>query len=280
MKRIICAILAGTMLLCALAACAAAPEQDATHTGVLYADFTCGSTETDLQLIQEYPFEYTGERKDAEKLAEELSALTGMDFLITAAPTGDGLRVDWSADSTLIAFLSDREQNDGLFFLSPDSLCWFMMDSLWRTLTDNLDVENIYYTMDGGAELAFEELYPVSVFPSDTPYMGSAYYFAHSDLSGNENESPFARTAGTWRLDGATDTASIEMDGQGGFTAYYASGSVEARGYLDYEDEYGDGFLRYDMYTADGEWFCSFYFDSDTQFHIGNGDVIVYILDE
>ena len=60
-----------------------------------------------------------------------------------------------------------------------------MMDSLWRTITENLGVENVYYTMDGGKELSFEELQPVSVFPEDIPYMGSAFYFAHGDGRGD-----------------------------------------------------------------------------------------------
>ena len=44
------------------------------------------------------------------------------------------------------------------------------------------------------------------------------------------NTAIFAAAEGTWRL-----------DGEGGFIAYYASGSVEASGYLEYVDEYGDG---------------------------------------
>ena len=38
---------------------------------------------------------------------------------------------------------------------------------------------------------------------------------------------------------------------QADFISYYASGSVEASGYLEYVDEYGDGNGRYDLY--DGE---------------------------
>ncbi|MGN0485191.1 MAG: hypothetical protein ACI4HI_16740, partial [Lachnospiraceae bacterium] len=55
--------------------------------------------------------------------------------------------------------------------------------------------------------------------------------------------------------------------------------SVEADGYLECVDEYENGEYRYDCYTLDGEWVISFYFDSDTQFHIGNDDGSVYLLD-
>ena len=87
----------------------------------------------------------------------------------------------------------------------------------------------------------------------------------------------FAATEGTWRLDGEEGTASIYMDGEGGFIAYYASGSVEASGYLEYVDEYEDGNGRYDMYDGELGLINSFYFDSDTQFHMGNNDSNIYI---
>lgn len=87
----------------------------------------------------------------------------------------------------------------------------------------------------------------------------------------------FAATEGTWRLDGEKGTASIYMDGEGGFIAYYASGSVEASGYLEYVDEYEDSNGRYDMYDGELGLINSFYFDSDTQFHMGNNDGNIYI---
>ncbi len=258
-----------------------APPPAATQwTGVLYADFSCGTTGMEDERIKEYPFEYTGDLKNAEELAAELSTLTGLDFFITAKEAEDGWVVDWTADSTLIADLDDREQKEEFFFHDISTLRWFMLDSLWRTLCDNLETENIYYTMDGGKELTMEELLgPVYVFPADVPYMGSAFYFAHYDVVGEEGGGPFAATKGLWRLDGSLETASIEMDGEGGFTTYYASGSIESIGYLDYVDEYGDGTFRYDMYTMEGELICSFTFDSEEQFHIGNNDGAIYILD-
>lgn len=144
---------------------------------VLYAVFSAED-------VREYPIEYTGAQKTAEELADELSELTGLDFIITISKNSDGWIVDWSADSTLVAGLHDREQKEEFFFFDQDTLSWFMMDSLWRTLTENLDTENIYYTMDGGKELVFTELYPVSEFPSDVPYMGSEFYYAHTDVQG------------------------------------------------------------------------------------------------
>ncbi len=185
------------MLLCLLTACTATPSdiqsettlppEDTAWTGILYADFSCGTTGNEKALIKEYPFEYTGTRKTAVELAEELSALTGLDFIITADKTLDGWVVDWSKNSTLVAGMDERQQKEDFFFFDADSLSWFMMDSLYQTLADNLDTETIYYTMDGGKELCLENLSPARVFPSDIPYLGSQFYLAHQDVQGEDD---------------------------------------------------------------------------------------------
>ena len=194
-----CIFLTLAMLICLLAACGSAspsgapasskptePSQGAaerTQTDVLYAVFSAED-------VKEYPIEYTGAQKTAEELAHELTGLTGLDFIITASKADDGWIVDWAADSTLVVGLDDREQKEEFFFFDYDSMCWFMMDSLWRTLTENLNAENIYYTMDGGRELVLEKMSPAQEFPSDIPYMGSGFYFAHDDVQGDE-ENPY-----------------------------------------------------------------------------------------
>lgn len=243
---------------------------ESTQKDVLYAVFGADD-------IREYPIEYTGEKKTAEELAAALTELVGLDFTVTVSTADEGLIVDWAANSTLVAGLDDREQKEEFHFFDNVSLNWFMMDSLCRTLTENLGVENIYYTMDGGKELTVKAMPSSAVFPIDVPYMGSEFYEAHDDVKG---DGEFARTKGLWRLDGETDAASIEMDGEGGFTMYYASGSVEASGYIECVDEYDDGSIfRYDLYNGEGEFITGFYFDSDTQIHIGNDDGAVYMLD-
>lgn len=164
------------MALFMLVACGRTEES--IRTDILYAVF--GDED-----VREYPIEYSGAKKTAEELARELSDLTGMDFTITASKTDDGLIVDWAADSTLIAGRDDREQKEDFRFYDYDSMSWFMMDSLWRTLTANLDAENIFYTMDSGRNLVLEKMSPAITIPADTPYMGSTFYLSHDEGRGD-----------------------------------------------------------------------------------------------
>lgn len=166
-----------------------APESDSTaasgqKTATLYVNMEIGSESAQAQ---QYAWTYSGDLT-AEILADGLSQTTGLEFTISAAAVGDGIAVDWKADSTLVATLGDREQKEAFHFYDADSMRWSMMDSLWMTLTKNLDTENVYYTMDGGQELSVQELYPVQTIPADLPYMGSAFYFAHADGQGGLDE--------------------------------------------------------------------------------------------
>lgn len=129
---------------------------------------------------------YYNDEITPEELADALSVWTGLDFYISASFNENGqLIVDWAKNSTLIANLDGREQKEEFFFFDADSMRWFMMDSLYQTLKEQFNTE-VYYTMDGGKELAFEELNPVKVFPVDIPYMGSAFYFNHADVIGDD----------------------------------------------------------------------------------------------
>jgi hypothetical protein len=221
----------------------------------LYANFAGGCERAaELDLIKTKTV--TVEEVTAETIAQELSQWSGLDFTLNGATMSESiLTVDWSADSTLIANLDDREQKEDFNFFDVDSMRWFMMDSLSQTCMENMGLTEVYYTMDGGKELSFEELYPISVFPKDVPYMSSPFYFAHADVKGDVTEEDsnigdmeginigdmanYPPTAGTWRLYGAPDTAYIEMDGKGLVTTFYANGAIENDGYLIYygEDE-------------------------------------------
>jgi len=158
------------------------PVGGGLKTAAVIFDRSCGQAEENYQWETVYSYEDIS----LEELAEAMSDWSGLDFTVTFSNGSGGLNVDWSADSTLIANLDDREQKEDYFFFDADSMRWFMMDSMLRTLNEN-GYSDVYYTMNGGKELFFDELYPVNEFPSDVPYMGSPFYFAHADVRGNED---------------------------------------------------------------------------------------------
>ena len=154
-------------------------------TAALIGDMTCGSGSEEKMRQNTY---YSYSEITPENLAEGLSAWTGLEFAVTVTHgENGGMSVDWAADSTLVAGLDGREQKDEFYMSDADTMRWFMMDSLWRTLAENYSVTEIYYTMEGGAELRLEGLSPVSAFTLDTPYMGSGFYYAHADLRGHDS---------------------------------------------------------------------------------------------
>lgn len=83
----------------------------------------------------------------------------------------------------------------------------------------------------------------------------------------------YNRTKGLWCLDGESNTASIEMDGLGGFISYYGSGTKEYYGYLEYDNENN----KYKAYDASGSFIADIYFDSDTQLHFDNENESIYL---
>ena len=177
-NRTMCVLLSVLMLL--LAACHGAEEGSgqsgrAEVEATIYADFSGGSeTAQEDGLIRSMTMTVT--EMTGQTLAECLSQWTGLDFTLNSAVVnGTTAHVDWAPDSTLIAGLDDREQKEDFF--DEESLRWFMLDSLWRTLTENLDVTEVYYTMDGGEKLTLAGLNPVDTFPAEEPYKGSAFYF-------------------------------------------------------------------------------------------------------
>lgn len=157
----------------------------------LVTDLSCGNSDgANLELVSRYEMN-TSEARSVELLTDGLSALTGLDFFVSSHTSESGLVVDWAADSTLIMGLDEREQNPEFFFFDADSLNWFMMDSLYATIAENMEVGDVYYTMNGGEELYLPELSIVQRFPIDLPYMGSPFYFAHSDLLDGEGRGDY-----------------------------------------------------------------------------------------
>ena len=162
----------------------------------LYADFSAGSTEDHEQFLRrkEVSLPMKDERAApvlvAAYLAEELSDWTGLDFALNGVTFGgDGVTVDWAKESTLVTGLGDREQKEEFFFSDAVSLNWFMLDSLAKTLLNNLPVSAVYYCSEGKPipfpnpeEMAAQGL---AELPVDLPYEGSAFFVSHAGARGD-----------------------------------------------------------------------------------------------
>jgi hypothetical protein len=159
----------------------------------LYADLSGGGTEENIQTEDiSLPLEDDAPASPsliAFALAGGLSEWTGLDFALNDVTFGeDSVTVDWSADSTLIAGLGEREQKAEFHFHDAVSLNWFMMDSLAQTLKNNLDVSVVYYCSDGGPvtftnpeDMAAQGL---PELPPDQAYEGSAFFLTHAGAQG------------------------------------------------------------------------------------------------
>ncbi|WP_312700853.1 hypothetical protein [Sedimentibacter sp.] len=195
---LICVILTVILLSAVLTACMVENEPfgkepaigGGLRTEAVIFDFSYGSPEENLYWNTLYDYEDIS----VKQIIDGLSDWSGLDFSVEISYDDEGgVIIDWASDSSLISGsipenqkvrLSGypQEHNEKFNWQDADSLRWFMMDSMYQTLQNKN--YTVYYTMDGGKELAFDELYPANVFPSDIPYMGSAFYFNHADGRG------------------------------------------------------------------------------------------------
>jgi predicted small lipoprotein YifL len=161
-----------------------------SFTLTLIADKNAGSTSDSFLATSVISLPIEGEPASpsliAFALADGLTEWTGLDFTINDFIfDGDSVTVDWSADSTLIAGLDDREQKEEFHMFDAISLNWFMMDAMAHTLRSNMDITEIYYSTDGGSvtftnpeDMAAQGL---SELPVDQPYEISAFYVPQSE---------------------------------------------------------------------------------------------------
>ncbi|MGX8701223.1 hypothetical protein [Caproiciproducens sp.] len=164
----------------------------------LYADFSAGNPDGEAGGRVKRKTVEMDAAPSVEALADALSEWSGLDFSLASARTdANGAYADWSAASTLVRGLDDREQKEDFHFFDSVSLNWFMMDSLARTVKANLPVKTVYYSMDGGKELRFTNPEDMAAqglpaLPADQPYEGSAFFVTHSGgSSGGDDEPPY-----------------------------------------------------------------------------------------
>ncbi len=214
-----------------------------------------------------HPYTVTGDAT-IENLANGLSELTGLNFAINDATiSGNNAVIDWSSDSTLIAGLGDTQQKDEFFVYENVSLNWLMMDSLYLTVINNFDVDNIYYTMNGGQPLNLPDMGTDSIFPLENPYYASPYYFGDVDYFSMVNiNKAIYNTAGIWHIDGDENAARIEFNGMGSYVAFYADNNVESQGYMAAVDANENGLYSFNLYDEYDEFFTTIEFVNENSF--------------
>jgi hypothetical protein len=192
MKKLLAILLAAASLL-GLAACGD-KENEPESAGImtLVAAFNGEGEENWKEYLVEYD-DYEGDGYTVEEMAMGLRELTGLDFGVSDVSNAGAttMLIDISQDSALFAGPPDPQKEE-FYFFDYDSMAWFMLDSLARTIRRNIPAMgqgvsgyDIYFTMNGGESLVLENLSPPMDFTLDTPYMGSAFYFAHQDGRGD-----------------------------------------------------------------------------------------------
>lgn len=131
----------------------------------------------DLEQPQIYELPNTG-ILDASVLLQGLSGLTGWNCDVNHVEILSGIaRVDL-AQTALPFTWTGQEQGD--FFCSTyvDTVFLFL-DSIQRTLMNNLALAGVIFTQNDGQTLQLDRLHAaVELFPADTAYRGSSYYRA------------------------------------------------------------------------------------------------------
>lgn len=95
------------------------------------------------------------------------------------------------------------------------------------------------------------------------------------DNSQDHLADPMERLSGRFYIDGDSSAASVVIESDGSFTAYYASGTVEQEGYVKYEaDANNPKFYVYVFYTDEGKPYMGFVDSGENKisaFETGNG---------
>jgi hypothetical protein len=112
-------------------------------TGTLYGPYSD-------EYILEMDFGYEAGTCTPAKIADALSAWTGLNYDITYTADEEAVYIDWTASSSLATGQPAEEQLEDFTFYDAYTLRWFMLNSMASTVLANMDVQDVYYSVDGG----------------------------------------------------------------------------------------------------------------------------------
>lgn len=183
------AVAAGAML---LAGCRTTPPEEpsaevqtretgtaetggSARTDTLWMDFTAGSNVEDIRPVA------LETSVTAEELCAALEQVTGIRFDFTLSADGAGYTVAWQSDSAMLQGETPQDEHQDYVFYDDDLLRWFMLDTVWRNLTEEFGAGQVLYTGPDGAPLQLEDPWPLGGFDLSEPYRGSAWYCEQSE---------------------------------------------------------------------------------------------------
>ncbi len=266
MKKVVSILLAMCLISGVAFASEVQDKGEPTGMATLYAEYFTGNPNIVEDKTEQFELGYYDELS-AEILAKGLSDLTGLNFAIKSIQMdGEEIRIDWLPEASLFSKVDDVEPKEGFEFSDTNSLRWFMLDSMYQTIMNNLNASMVYYAMDGGTDIVLEGLEPSNQFGLEVPYVGSNFYYAHDDVAGtddiiNGDGFRFLRLDGRW--EGFSQTGIpiyMEMDAYGNYKTYDENNQVIEEGYVMYAPLFN--LERYEVYNDTGEMVDQFYFEN------------------
>lgn len=145
---------------------------ESARTGTLLMDFTSGSNVEDVRPVE------LEQGIAMSELCSTLEEITGIQFDFTVTMDQAGCTVTWQESSALIQGETPQDEQQDYVFYDDGLLRWFMLDTVWRNLTEEFGAAQVVYTGPDGAALSLEEPWPLGDFDLSEPYRGSAWYCA------------------------------------------------------------------------------------------------------
>ena len=124
---------------------------ESARTGTLLMDFTSGSNVEDVRPVE---LEQGIAMSD---LCSTLEEITGIQFDFTVTMDQAGCTVTWQESSALIQGETPQDEQQDYVFYDDGLLRWFMLDTVWRNLTEEFGAAQVVYTGPDGAALQLEE---------------------------------------------------------------------------------------------------------------------------
>jgi hypothetical protein len=155
-------------------------------------------------------------------IIEIMNLLTGLNFAVSVFFEDGVFFVEWNSNSDIFVDFSEIQTRDEFSFTNAEALRWFMLDSLWRTLTENYpEISDIYFVTNH----IHASIVEPSPFSSDTPYRGSPFYTGQTEQAVNDDSVVFSNEL--YYLDGDIYKGTLTVNLENGDFAVFNAEELE-----------------------------------------------------